>query len=102
MASKKRRITGVRPSEVTVICFLDNTASLVNLSRRLPETGIRECGLSYCGKLCLSMRIETSEASRIIPAVCEHSEAVCIGRYYGELLREHSVCYVSAGGLSSH
>lgn len=88
-----------RPSELPVVCISESCQSLLNLVRGLRRCGAKlSGGLLYCNGFCLSFKISPAEAEKILPIVCEHSDAVCVGRFYPELLSEHSQS--PRGGLS--
>lgn len=46
--------------------------------------------LYHCGSYYLCMTMKTRDALRMLPAICEYSERVYLGRSYEAFIREHS------------
>ncbi len=105
MSGKKRLRVKACPAAESIVCFFGEPWPLVNLSKKLSgEEG--EISVAFCGKLCLGIRLKASEIPGLLPVICEHSDAVCAGKYYYELMMEHSDCRASnsakLGGRRGH
>lgn len=102
MSETKRRRLGAYPRETGVVCVAGREKSLFELCKALgkrlpPET---ESCLIYSGGYCLSLRIGTRVLREVLPELCEHSDAVCIGKGYPELFCEHGSVIIRGNALS--
>ncbi len=77
------KILKARPVNIPVLMICGSSASKSALKTRL-----------NCRELpggALEVSLSRTELKRLLPIICEHSEAVLIGSVYRELYREHRI-----------
>lgn len=61
------------------------------LAKSLKSRGVEPKSLVIADGLCLGITLETKFLPKLLPQICEHSDTVCIGRFYPELFSEHGM-----------
>lgn len=105
---KRRRLIAF-PREMSLVCLAGDENTVINLAesleRAIDKNSAEKSSLILAGGFCLGLKLKTREIPRLLPRICEHSEAVCIGREYPELFSEHGHVLIERNALkvlSSH
>ena len=88
MSVAKKRLNA-RPKEISVVCVAHEIQAVRSLAKSLMNSGITPKSLVLADGLCLGITIETKVLPKLLPHICEHSDTVCIGRFYPEIFSEH-------------
>ncbi len=100
VSETKRRTLRAYPKSTSVICMMSGSESIKNLCRELSESdGIEESSLIFSGGLCLGLKVRTRGLATLLPKLCEHGDAVCVGKSYPEILSEHGTVLIKSGAL---
>ena len=89
MSDKAKKRLTARPKQVAVVCVTHEPEAVRCLAKSLRQNGVEPKNLVLADGLCLGITLETDVLSKLLPRICEHSDAVCIGRFYPELFSEH-------------
>ena len=100
--TKRIRLTAY-PKETPLVCLAHDESSIINLAASLEKSVDRyisqKSSLVFAGELCLGLSLRTREIPGLLPRICEHSEAVCIGKSYPELFCEHGEVLIAENAL---
>ncbi len=99
VSEAKRKRLSARPKKTPVVCLNKEKSSALNLASRLNAEGLSGGSLYLAGGLCLGLIVETAELKRLLPTICEHSDAVCLGSDYPEIFSEHGRVLIRRGAL---
>lgn len=89
MSEKRKKRLKVRPKLISVVCVAHEVQAVRHLADSLKCRGIEPKSLVLADGLCLGITLETKSLPKLLPQICEHSDTVCIGRFYPELFSEH-------------
>lgn len=102
MKQERRRLDAYL-SKTSVVCLARSGSDILDLAAGLDKTvepqeklGSR---LIYAGGLCLGFSVGAQKLKTILPELCEHSDAVCIGRSYPEIFSEHGTVLIEKGAI---
>lgn len=89
MSDKAKKRLSARPKVVSVVCVTHELQAVRCLAKSLSSCGIKPESLILADGLCLGITLNTKTLPKLLPRICEHSDTVCIGRFYPELFSEH-------------
>lgn len=89
MSDKAKKSLKARPKQISVVCVTHEPEAVRCLAKSLKQNGIEPQSLVLADGLCLGITLETDILPKLLPRICEHSDTVCIGRFYPELFSEH-------------
>ena len=90
MSEAKKRLKA-RPKLISVVCVTQEVQAVRCLAKSLKSRGVEPESLVLADGLCLGITLETKNLPKLLPHICEHSDTVCIGRFYPELFSEHGM-----------
>lgn len=103
MSEAKSRRLRAFPRETPLVCLTNNENTVINLAasleRALDKRSAEKSSLIFADGLCLGLTVRTREIPKLLPKICEHSEAVCIGKSYPELFSEHGHVLIERNAL---
>ena len=109
MSEAKHRRLRAFPRETPLVCLASDENTVRNLAesleRAVDKHSAEKSSLILAGSFCLGLKVRTREIPTLLPRICEHSEAVCIGKSYPELFSEHGhvlIAHNALKALSSH
>lgn len=91
MGDKKIAVSAY-PAVVNIVARSKNISGARNLARILGRncrSGIQSSKLVYSQGVCLSVKVKTVTAMQMLGAICEHSDAVCIGKNCEPIICEY-------------
>lgn len=91
MSDKINKRLKARPREISVVCVAHEFTSVRCLAKSLIGSGVLPESLVVADGLCLGVTLETKKLPKLLPRICEHSDTVCIGRFYPEIFSEHGL-----------
>lgn len=96
MGDKKLRIHAY-PAQVNIVAKTKNLANATNIAKALDKNfggHIKSSRLFFSQGVCLSVKVKTFTLPQMLGQICEHSDAVFIGKNYDSILCEYgSVIY---------
>lgn len=96
MGDKKVRIHAY-PAQINIVAKTKSMASATNIARALEKNFgvfIKSSRLYFSQGVCLSVKVKTFTLPQMLGQICEHSDAVYIGKNYDSILCEYgSVIY---------
>lgn len=73
--------------------------SVLELAKKLDNSGVEKSSLVYANAYCLGLKVKTRRVESLLPCLCEHSDVVCIGSSYPELAAEHGQLLIKGDAL---
>lgn len=91
MSDKAKKRLRACPKEISVVCVAHELGSVRCLAKSLIGSGVIPERLVIADGLCIGMTLETKKLPKLLPRMCEHSDTVCIGKFYPEIFSEHGL-----------
>lgn len=102
--SPRARLTITVRSYPKYTCAISETFKISDAEKLSEHLARRRCdpiaSSLYCsGSYYLCLTLKTTEVLKILPAICEHSERVFLGRSYETFIKEHSYPLIRENAL---
>lgn len=73
------------------MCVSRELESCRCLTASLLKSGIKPERLVIADGICIGINLDSDILQGLLPKICEHSDTVCIGRFYPEIFAEHGI-----------
>ncbi len=89
------------PKYIGAVFKLKSIKNAKNLCNALNILNTAESSLIFANGYYLCTKIETKNALKLLPAVCEHSERVFLGYDYVSIVKEHGFALIEQNAIKS-